>query len=169
MVYLNCALIYWLGKKQTSVESFSFGSEFIAMKQYCEYIHGLWYKLRMMGILVQGPTYIYGDNKSVLANTMILDSTLKKKSQSNMYHFVHEGATKNKWRTMYVNMNDNESDLLTKIFPSGKKHQGFVHYCYIISLHSEVDHTCISRITWFFVCMDVSMELNHEMFLFVWM
>eukprot|EP00957_Ditylum_brightwellii_P052225 3960477-Ditylum_brightwellii.AAC.1 len=40
-VYLNCLLIYWLSKKQTSVESSSFGSEFVAMKQYCEYLRGL--------------------------------------------------------------------------------------------------------------------------------
>ena len=41
LVYLNCALIYWFSKKQNSVESSSFGSEFIAMKQCCEYLHGL--------------------------------------------------------------------------------------------------------------------------------
>ena len=32
LVYLNSALIYWWSKKQNSVESSSFGSEFIAMK-----------------------------------------------------------------------------------------------------------------------------------------
>jgi hypothetical protein len=42
LVWLNCALVYWMSKKQTSVESSSFGSEFIAMKQCCEYIRGLW-------------------------------------------------------------------------------------------------------------------------------
>ena len=36
LVYLNCAPIYWWSKKQNSVESLSFGSEFIAMKQCCE-------------------------------------------------------------------------------------------------------------------------------------
>ena len=65
LVYLNSALVYWSSKKQTSVELSSLGSEFIAMKQCCEYIHGLRYKLRMMGILVEGPAYIHGDNQSV--------------------------------------------------------------------------------------------------------
>ena len=88
IVYLNCAPIYWMSKKQTSVESSSFGSEFIAMKQCCEYIRGLRYRLRMMGIPCEGPTYIYGDNQSVLANTSVPDSTLKKKSQSIAYHFI---------------------------------------------------------------------------------
>ena len=58
LIYLNFALIYWWSKKQTSVESPSFGSEFVAMKQFCEYIRGLRYKLRMMGIPVEGPTCI---------------------------------------------------------------------------------------------------------------
>ena len=38
IVYLNSAPVYWLSKKQTSVETSSFGSEFIAMKQCCEYL-----------------------------------------------------------------------------------------------------------------------------------
>ena len=126
IIYLNCAPIYWHSKKQTSVESSSFGSEFVAMKHCCEYLRGLHYKLRMMGIPCEGPAYILGDNQSVLANTTVPDSTLKKKSQSICYHFVREGAARNEWRTSYVNTNDNESDLLTKLLPSGPKRWGFV-------------------------------------------
>ena len=103
LIYLSCALVYWWSKKQTSVESSSFGSEFVAMKQCCEYIRGLRYKLRMMSIPVEGPTYIYGDNQSVLANTTIPGSTLKKKPQSIAYHFVCEGVARDEWRTSYVN------------------------------------------------------------------
>lgn len=126
LVYLNCAPIHWWSKKQTSVESSSFGSEFIAMKQCCEYLRGLRYKLRMMGIPVVGPACIYGDNQSVLANTTIPDSTLKKKSQSIAYHFVREGVARDEWRTTYINTHDNEADLLTKQLPSGEKRKGFV-------------------------------------------
>ena len=75
----------------------------------------------MMGIPVDGPAYIFGDNKSVLANTTIPDSTLKKKSQSIAYHFVREGVARDEWRTTYVNTNDNEADLLTKLLPFGEK------------------------------------------------
>ena len=96
------------------------------MKQCCEYIRGLRYKLRMMGIPVEGPTCIYGDNQSVLANTTIPDSTLKKKSQSIAYHFVHEGVARDEWRTSYVNTHDNGADLLTKQLPHGEKRKGFV-------------------------------------------
>ena len=126
IIYLNSAPIYWSSKKQTSVESSSFGSEFIAMKQCCEYLRGLRYRLRMMGIPCEGPAYVYGDNQSVLANTTIPDSTLKKKSQSIAYHFVREGAARDEWRTAYVNTHENEADLLTKLLPSGDKRKGFV-------------------------------------------
>ena len=50
IVYLNSTPIYWFSKKQGSCEISTFGSEFVAMRQCCEYIRGLRYKLRMMGI-----------------------------------------------------------------------------------------------------------------------
>ena len=45
LVYLNSSLVYWLSKKQNSVNNLSFGSELCAMKLCCEYIRGLRYKL----------------------------------------------------------------------------------------------------------------------------
>ena len=80
LIHLNCATVYCFSKNQTSVDSSSFGSEFVAMKQCCEYLRGIRYKLRMMGIPCEGPTYISGDNQSILENTTIPDSTLKNNS-----------------------------------------------------------------------------------------
>ena len=76
VVFLNSAPIFWFSKRQTSCETSTFGSEFIAMKTACDYVRGLRYKLRMMGIRVDEPTYIYGDNQSVLANTSNVKSRL---------------------------------------------------------------------------------------------
>ena len=126
LVYLNSALVYWSSKKQTSIESSSFSSEFITMKQCCEYIRSLRYKLRMMGIPVEGPAYIHGDNQSVLCNTSRPDSTLKKKSQSIAFHFVREGVARDEWRTAYMNTHYNEADLLTKVLPHGEKQVKFM-------------------------------------------
>ena len=126
LVYLNSALVHWHSKKQTAVESSSFGSEFCAMKLCCEYLRGLRYKLRMMGIPIYGPVYIFGDNQSVLNNTSIPESQLKKKSQSIAYHFICEGVCRDEWRTSYVNTHKNEADLLTKPLPHGEKRKKFV-------------------------------------------
>ena len=43
IVYLDNVLIYWTYKKQGSIETSSFGSEFIAMKNCCNYLRGLRY------------------------------------------------------------------------------------------------------------------------------
>ena len=125
IVFLNSAPIYWTSKKQTSCETSTFGSEFVAMKQACEYVRGLRYKLRMMGIKVDEPTFIFGDNKSVLYNTTSPGSTLKKKSNAIAYHFVREGVARDEWRTAYVGSDDNVADMLTKPL-SGPKRVKFV-------------------------------------------
>ena len=80
----------------------------------------------MMGIPCEGPAHVFGDNQSVLANTTMSESNLKKKSQSIAYHFVREGSARNEWRTAYVNTHLNEADLLTKLLPAGAKRAGFV-------------------------------------------
>ena len=77
------------------------------MKQCCEYIRGLRYKLRMLGIPVEGASYILGDNQSVLSNTTKPYSTLKKKSSSIASHYVREGAIKDECRTTYINTHFN--------------------------------------------------------------
>ena len=88
VIFLNSAPIYWSSKKQTSCETSSFESELCAVKQATEYERRLRYKLQMMGIPVDEPTFVYGDNQSVLANTMMPGSTLKKKTQSIAFnHF----------------------------------------------------------------------------------
>jgi len=110
LVYLNMAPIFWMSKKQASIETSSFGSEFTAMKQCTEYICGLRYKLRMMGIPCKAPTFIFGDNQSVLCNTTIPDSTLKKKSNSIANHSIREGCARDEWKTEYVNTHLNPDD-----------------------------------------------------------
>ena len=66
VVMLNNAPIYWHTKKMASIETSTFGSEFMAMKQATEYVRGLRYKLLMFDIPVDGPVFIFGDNQSVL-------------------------------------------------------------------------------------------------------
>ena len=78
-----------------------------------------------MGIKVDEPEFVFGDNKSVLCNTMAPESTLKKKSNAIAYHFVREGVARDEWRTAYVNTEEKVADLLTKPL-SGAKRAKFV-------------------------------------------
>ncbi len=77
----------------------------------------------MMGIPVEEPAFVFGDNQLVLAPA----STLMKKSNAIVYHFVCEGCALDEWRTAYINMHDNVADLFTKPLPSGEKQCKFVH------------------------------------------
>ena len=85
-VFMNMALIDWMSKKQVTVETSTFGAEFVALKHGIEHVRGLRYKLRMMGVQISGPTDVYGDNMSVIKNTQHPESTLKKKLNSICYH-----------------------------------------------------------------------------------
>ena len=81
---------------------------------------GLRYKLRMIGIPVDNPCFIYGDNQSVLWNTTVSDSMLKKKTDSVSYHFVCEGVSADEWRTAYINTKLNPADILTNNLHTGE-------------------------------------------------
>ena len=89
-IFINSAPIVWFSKRQTRIENSVFGSEFIAMRTGLETVQGLRYKLRMMGIPVNTPTYIYGDNMSVIHNTSKPESVLRKKANSVCYHYIRE-------------------------------------------------------------------------------
>ena len=81
-----------------------------------------------MGIEISEPAFIFGDNQSVLTNTSIPHSTLKKKSSSIAFHFVREGVARSEWRTAYLNTQHNPSDMLTKSLPGGEKRNRFTSY-----------------------------------------
>ena len=117
LIFLNRAPIMWLSKKQASIETSSFGSEFTAMKVCVEMIEGLRYKLRMMGIPLDGPTHVKADNQSVIVNSTRPESTLKKKSNSICYHFVRERVAAGIIEISYEKTDSNIADMLTKTQP----------------------------------------------------
>ena len=113
-------------KKQATIETSVFGAEFVALKALVEHLRSLRYKLRMMGVPVDMPSYIYGDNMSVIHNTQRSESTLKKKSLSICYHAVREAVAMGECLTGHVASCDNPADLATKIIPPGQKRDHLV-------------------------------------------
>jgi hypothetical protein len=119
------ALIEWISKKQATIETSVFGAEFVAVKHVIEKLRGLQYKLRMMGIPLTGPSYIYGDNKLQVTNSPRPESTLKKKRNSICYHAVRESVAMGESMITHISTGHNHSDLMTKV-TSGAKHRGLV-------------------------------------------
>ena len=80
----------------------------------------------MMGIQINGPAYIYGDNQSVLSNTSVPESKLSKKHHAIAFHVVREGCARKEWLTGYCKSEDNTSDTLTKTIPAGERRNRLV-------------------------------------------
>jgi hypothetical protein len=89
------------------------------MKNGIETCRGLHYKLGMMGVTLSGPSFVYGDNMSVVHNTQRPESLLKKKSNSICYHIVRESDAMGDSIIGHVPSVDNPVDICTKVFPGG--------------------------------------------------
>ena len=88
-IFVNHALIMWHSKKQYSVETSAFASEYTALKVCIEMINGLRFKLRMMGVpLDKEPCKVFCDNQAVVLNSSEIGSTLSKKHNSVAYHMT---------------------------------------------------------------------------------
>jgi hypothetical protein len=131
------APIVWFYKKQHTVESSVFGAEFVTMKNGIETTRGLRYKLRMMGVTIDGPIYVYGDNMLVVHNTQRPESVLKKKRKAICYHAVRESAAMGESIIDLVPSVNNPDEICTKAVPGGQKRDHLIG----LLLHDLVDLT----------------------------
>ncbi len=99
-IYVNMACIEWVSKRKSTIETSVFGAEFVAMKHGVEKLRGLRYRLRMMGMPIDGPSLIYGDNKSAITNSSRPKSMLKKKCNSICYHACCESVAMDECRLL---------------------------------------------------------------------
>ena len=75
--FLNQTPWEWFSKHQAQVETATYGSEFMAAHQAIEQIMDIHYTLRMFGVLIDGASWLFGDNKSV--------------APARQYHILHWG------------------------------------------------------------------------------
>ena len=110
--------IYWSAKRQSSVQTTTFGSEFIALKKAVEEAITLRYYLQSMGVRISKPVVIYGDNLSSITNTTLPGSALSKKYLALSYHFCREHYSANIVDIRKIDSKDNYSDAMTKALVS---------------------------------------------------
>ena len=121
IIFLGMAPIIWFSKRQNSVEVSSFGSEFVAMRLGTEMIKALRYKLRMLGIPIDGSANVFCDHQSVVTNVATPDSALKRKHNSIAYHFCRESIASGMMIVRKVSSEHNIADLFTKCLPTGTR------------------------------------------------
>jgi hypothetical protein len=112
---INQTPIAWFCKKQSTVETATYGSEFMVARQATEQIMDLRYLVRMMGIPIDGPTWLFGDNQSVITSSTIPSSKLNKRHNALSYHRVREAVAFKVLFFQYIKSEDNPSDLMSKL------------------------------------------------------
>jgi hypothetical protein len=116
--FLNGSPVIWYSKRQNTIESSTFGSEFVALRIAAEMNDSLRYKLRMFGVPIDGPTNGFCDNQSVVNNATLPESTLTKKHNSIAYHKVRECVAAQALRIAHEAGKFNLADVLTKFLPA---------------------------------------------------
>ena len=114
LMFANSMPVRWYCKRQNTVETSTYGSEIVASRAAIDIAVEMRCKLRMLGVPVLGPVNMYGDNQSVIANTAVPTSVLKKKHNACAYHRTREAMASKVVRIAYVQSARNYADALTK-------------------------------------------------------
>jgi hypothetical protein len=86
----------------------------VAARQATEQIMDLRYSLRMIGIPLDGPAWMFGDNKSVIDSSTIPHSKLGKRHNALSYHRVREAIASGVMYFCKIDGIQNPADILTK-------------------------------------------------------
>jgi hypothetical protein len=112
--FFNQTPIDWYSKKQSTVETATYGSEFVAAKTATEQIIANRVALRYLGIPVEGPSMLFGDNRSVVDSSTIPHSKLNKRHMALSYHKVRETIASKAMRFEWLASESNPADILSK-------------------------------------------------------
>ena len=118
IVMLNSTVVRTYSKRQTTVESSTYGSELVAARIATDFAVEMTYNLQMIGVPIDGSVLMLGDNKSVVLNTTIPSSALKKKHNAIAYHWVREAIAARIIRFCHIDSVNNVADVLTKPLPN---------------------------------------------------
>ena len=104
----------WFSKKQATVETAPYGSEFIAARTCVEQIIDLRNTFRYLGVPVHGKSRMFGDNESVVNSSTALHAKLHKRHNALSFHRVREAIASKIISFNFINGPTNPADALSK-------------------------------------------------------
>ncbi|MGH2413913.1 MAG: Ty1/Copia family ribonuclease HI, partial [Microcystaceae cyanobacterium] len=125
IVFIDKTIYKYVLKRQGTIETSTFGAEFAAMRVAVEEAIAVVHTLHSIGTETE-PVHIIGDNMSVINNTTIPGSVLKRKHLSIAYHRVREAVAAGIVTISHIASDMNLADLLTKSLPTH-------HYRFLLS------------------------------------
>ena len=111
---INQTITGWFSKKQGTVETATYGSEFSAARTAIQQIMGLRLTLRYLGVQVHGPSHLFGDNESVVKSSSIPHSLLSKRHLGLSYHYTREAVASEAVNFYHIPGDVNPADILSK-------------------------------------------------------
>ena len=111
---INGTPIDWFSKRQDTVETATYGSEFVAARIAVEQIIDLRTTLRYLGVPIKGKAFMFGDNQSVITSFTIPHSRLSKRHNALSYHRVREAIVAKIINFVHIMGENNPADILSK-------------------------------------------------------
>jgi hypothetical protein len=112
--FLNQTLMDWYSKKQATVQTATFVSEFITARTTIDQIVDLRTTLCYLGIPIREKSYVFRDNKTVTDASSIPHAKLHKRHNALSFHHVRE-AVASKYVTIFHLLGKyNPADILSK-------------------------------------------------------
>ena len=110
----NQTPIDWYSKLQATVETATYGSEFVATRICVEQIIEMRNTLRYLGVPVYGSSIMFGDNMSVVDSSSMPHAKLHKRHHALSFHKVREAVAAKICKYFHVRGDTNPADVLSK-------------------------------------------------------
>ena len=112
--FINQTPFDWFCKKQSTVETATYGAEGTAARTCIEQMRANKMTLMYLGVPIVGPSVLFGDNKTVVDSGTIPHAKLKKRHLMLSYHYVREAIATGSYVYTFIKGEDNPSDILSK-------------------------------------------------------
>ena len=112
--YLNMTPVDWYTKKQSTIETATYGSEFVAARTATEQIMDLRLTLQYPGANICDTAYMFGDNESVVKSASLPHAKLHKRHVILSFHRVRAAIASKMLRFLHIPGSDNPADILSK-------------------------------------------------------
>ena len=112
--FANKTPIMWFSKKQSTVETATFGAEFVAARTCIEQLVELRHSFRYMGIPVKATSFAWGDNEKQVLSASFPYARLHKRHNILTYHYVRSMIARGFINLQHIVGKDNCADILTK-------------------------------------------------------
>ena len=112
--FINKTPVDWFSKKQSTVETATYGSELVAARIAVERMIDLRITLRYLGVPLREKDYMFGDNESVVNSSSIPYSKLHKRHNALSYHKVRETIASKMLSFHHIPGTINPADILSK-------------------------------------------------------